>query len=218
MPLLGLTGGIASGKSTVSNRLRALGALIVDADAISRELAAPEGQYLSRLREAFGNGILNDDGTLNRSALADFIFSDPDKRRLLDSITHPEIISRMWAAANGALKRNADCVVVMDAPLLIETGMHRHMDWVWVVTAPRDTRINRLMLRDGLTAEQAKARVESQIDDSERLRYATHELNNSGSASALVKLVDTLWHNIIDIQRQRGCNNSSPNKEDICRL
>ena len=92
------------------------------------------------------------------------------------------------------------------------------MDWVWVVTAPRDTRINRLMLRDGLTAEQAKARVESQIDDSERLRYATHELNNSGSASALVKLVDTLWHNIIDIQRQRGCNTSSPNKEDICRL
>lgn len=207
MPLLGLTGGTASGKSTVSNRLRAHGALIVDADAISRELAAPGSLYLSRLREAFGNGILNDDGTLNRSALADFIFSDPEKRRLLDSITHPEIISRMWEAANEALIHNAGCVVVMDAPLLIETGMHRHMDWVWVVTAPRDMRINRLMLRDGLTAEQAKARVESQIDDSERLRYATQELSNSSGANDLEELVDTLWHNIVI---QRRCNDSSP--------
>ncbi len=209
MPLLGLTGGIASGKSTVSNRLKTLGAFVIDADAVSRELAAPGSRYLSRLLDGFGSGILNDDGTLNRSALADFVFSNPSKRRLLDSITHPEIIGRMWEAANGALKRNADCVAVMDAPLLIETGMHSHMDWVWVVTAPKDTRINRLMLRDGLTAEQAKARIESQADDSERLRYATHELKNSGSINDLVVLVDMLWHN--DIQRRcMGCNDSSP--------
>ena len=186
---IGLTGGIGSGKSTVSALLAAHGAVIVDADRIAREVVEPGTPGLERIIEAFGDGVLEADGSLDRAALAAVVFADPDARRQLDGIVHPLVRARAREMAAAA---PPDAVVVHDVPLLVETGQASSYDLVLVVEADPETRVSRLVRR-GLTAEDARARMEAQASDGQRRAVADVVLDNSGTPEELAEQVDRFW-------------------------
>jgi len=186
---IGLTGGIGSGKSSVSRLLGEHGAVIVDADAIAREVVAPGTQGLAAIVEAFGAAVLAADGSLDRPRLAAVVFADPEARGTLDGIVHPLVRARAReleaAAPPGA-------VVVHDVPLLAETGQGSAYDVVVVVEADPDMRVARLVER-GLTAEDARARIAVQATDEERRAIADVVLDNSGTPEELAQQVERFW-------------------------
>jgi dephospho-CoA kinase len=186
---IGLTGGIGSGKSTVSALLAARGAVIIDADRIAREVVEPGTPGLARIVEAFGDGVLAVDGSLDRAALAAVVFADPDARRRLDGIVHPLVRARATELAAAA---PPDSVVVNDVPLLVETGQASSYDLVLVVEADPATRVSRLVQR-GLTAEDARARIAAQASDGQRRAVADVVLDNSGTPEQLAEQVDRFW-------------------------
>ncbi len=186
---IGLTGGIGSGKSTVSRLLEQRGAVIVDADAIAREVVAPGTPGLAAVTEAFGDGVVAPDGSLDRPALAAVVFADPEARKRLDAIVHPLVRAR---AAEVAAAAPADAVVVNDVPLLVETGQAGSYDLVLVVEADPATRVARLVQR-GLTAEDARARMAAQATDEQRRAVADVVMDNSGSPEELEAQVDRFW-------------------------
>jgi dephospho-CoA kinase len=186
---IGLTGGIGSGKSTVSALLAALGAVIVDADRIAREVVEPGTPGLARVAETFGEQVLAADGSLDRAALAAVVFADPEARRQLDGIVHPLVRAR---ASDLAAAAPPDAVVVNDVPLLVETGQASSYDLVLVVEADPETRVSRLVQR-GLTAEDARARMEAQASDGQRRAVADVVLDNSGTPEELAEQVDRFW-------------------------
>ena len=156
--VLGLTGGIASGKSEAAKILKALGAKHVDADAISRELTAKDGAALSEIRAVFDADVFEADGTLNRRALGTVVFSDPKKKRVLEGIQHPMIRQRMEEEIRTA-GREGYAVALLDVPLLFEAGMDGLCDEVWTLSVDERTQIRRIVMRDGLTETQARARI-----------------------------------------------------------
>ena len=186
---IGLTGGIGSGKSTVSRLLEQRGALVVDADLIAREVVAPGTPGLAAISEAFGSGVLAPDGSLDRAALAAVVFADPDARRRLDAIVHPLVRARATEIAAAA---PADAVVVNDVPLLVETGQAAAYDVVLVVEADSSVRVERLVQR-GLAAEDARARMVAQASDEQRRAVADVVLDNSGTPDDLAAQVDAFW-------------------------
>ena len=186
---IGLTGGIGSGKSTVSALLAARGAVIIDADRIAREVVEPGTPGLARIVEAFGDGVLAADGSLDRAALAAVVFADPDARRQLDGIVHPLVRARATELAAAA---PPDSVVVNDVPLLVETGQASSYDLVLVVEADPATRVSRLVQR-GLTAEDARARIAAQASDGLRRAVADVVLDNGGTPEQLAAQVDRFW-------------------------
>ncbi|MBO4563751.1 MAG: dephospho-CoA kinase [Clostridia bacterium] len=187
--MIGLTGGIASGKSTVTEMLASKGAFIADADAVSREvMELPE--VLCAVREAFGADVFREDGSLDRRALAARAFKDECSAALLNSITHPAIINRLRELAAEAEASGEYPLVFVDAPLLIESGFHTLCDRVWLVTAKDETRIARIMLRDGLTYDEAALRIARQMPEEEKRRYATTVIENDGSFDELILSVD----------------------------
>ena len=186
---IGLTGGIGSGKSTVSRLLAGHGAVIVDADVIAREVVEPGTPGLAAVVEAFGPGMLSAEGSLDRPALAAVVFGDPAARRRLDAIVHPLVRAR---AAEVAAAAPPDAVVVHDVPLLVETGQAATYDLVVVVQADLDTRVARLVQR-GLTGEDARARMAAQATDEQRRAVADVVLDNSGTPEELARQVDRLW-------------------------
>jgi dephospho-CoA kinase len=186
---IGLTGGIGSGKSTVSRLLEQRGAVIVDADAIAREVVAPGTPGLAAVVEAFGDGVVAPDGSLDRPALAAVVFADPDARKRLDAIVHPLVRARATEVAAAA---PADAVVVNDVPLLVETGQAGSYDLVLVVEADPATWVARLVQR-GLTAEDARARMAAQATDEQRRAVADVVLDNSGTPEELEAQVDRFW-------------------------
>ena len=186
---IGLTGGIGSGKSTVSRLLAEHGAVIVDADVIAREVVEPGTPGLAAIVEAFGSAILAADGSLDRPALAAVVFAEPDERRKLDGIVHPLVRARAVEVAAAA---PSDAVVVHDVPLLAETGQASSYDLVLVVEADPGTRVARLVQR-GLTAEDARARIAAQATDEERRAIADVVLDNSGTPDELEAQVDRFW-------------------------
>jgi dephospho-CoA kinase len=186
---IGLTGGIGSGKSTVSALLAAHGAVIVDADRIAREVVEPGTPGLERIIEAFGDGVVEADGSLDRAALAAVVFADPDARRQLDGIVHPLVRARAREMAAAA---PPDAVVVHDVPLLVETGQASSYDLVLVVEADPATRVSRLVQR-GLTAEDARARIEAQASDDQRRAVADVVLHNGGTPEQLAEQVNRFW-------------------------
>jgi dephospho-CoA kinase len=195
MRRIGLTGGIGSGKSTVSAMLADLGAHVIDADAIAREVVAPGTEGLAALVEAFGPDILAPDGSLNRTALADKAFADESAREHLNAITHPRI-----AARTADLMRNIpdDAVLVHDVPLLVEVGLQDAYDMVLVVDAPDEVRVRRLLDR-GLGEQDARARIAAQATREQRLAVADVVLNNSGSLEDLKEQVERAWPTIAGI-------------------
>jgi dephospho-CoA kinase len=186
---IGLTGGIGSGKSTVSRLLAGHGAVIVDADVIAREVVEPGTPGLAAVVEAFGSELLTADGSLDRPALAALVFGDPDARRRLDAIVHPLVRAR---AAEVAAAAPPDAVVVHDVPLLAETGQAGGYDLVLVVEADPETRVARLVQR-GMTAEDARARMAAQATDEQRRAVADVVLDNSGTEEELAAQVEQVW-------------------------
>jgi dephospho-CoA kinase len=186
---IGLTGGIGSGKSTVSALLAERGAVIIDADRIAREVVEPGTPGLAAVVAAFGPGVLSPDGSLDRPALAAIVFADPAARRELDAIVHPLVRAR---AAEFAAAAPAGSVVVNDVPLLVETGQAAAYDLVLVVEADLETRVARLVRR-GLAEEDARARIAAQATDEQRRAVADVVLDNRGTPEDLVAQVDRFW-------------------------
>lgn len=186
---IGLTGGIGSGKSTVSALLAARGAVVIDADRLAREVVEPGTPGLAAVVEAFGESVLQDDGTLDRPALAAIVFADPEARRRLDGIVHPLVRSRSAELAAAAPE---DAVVVHDVPLLVETGRTAGYDLVLVVQADPQARVQRLAHR-GLSEAEARARMAAQADDEQRRAVADVVLDNSGTESELADQVAEFW-------------------------
>ncbi len=190
MLIVGLTGGIGAGKSAVAARLAAHGALIVDADMVAREVVARGTAGLAAVVAAFGPRILAGDGSLDRSALGDLVFSDPEARERLNAIVHP-LVERRTAEILAAAPE--DAVVVHDVPLLVENGLAPAYDVVVVVIADRDVRIARLRDTRGMNEEQARARMAAQASDEQRRAVADVVLDNSGTLLELRRQVDVLW-------------------------
>jgi dephospho-CoA kinase len=186
---IGLTGGIGSGKSTVSRLLGEHGAVVVDADVIAREVVAPGTPGLAAIVEAFGPTVLAADGSLDRPGLAAVVFADPEARRRLDGIVHPLVRARAGELEAAA---PADAVVVHDVPLLAETGQGSSYDLVVVVEADPAVRVARLVQR-GLTADDARARIAVQATDEQRRAIADVVLDNSGTPEQLAGQVERLW-------------------------
>lgn len=196
MYLIGLTGGIASGKTVVARRLEELGATRVDADQLARDVVAVGTPGLAAITERFGVDVITADGTLDRAALGAVIFRDPDARLALNAITHPairELSSRLFAEASD---RDPNAVVVYDVPLLAEAlrdpGYHR-FDLVVVVDASTETRVRRLVQLRGLTREEALHRLNSQATDTERLAIADVVIDSNGTLEETIEQADALW-------------------------
>jgi dephospho-CoA kinase len=186
---IGLTGGIGSGKSTVSALLAERGARIVDADVLAREVVAPGSPGLASVVEAFGDGVLTADGALDRPALAAVVFGDPAARATLDGIVHPLVRQRAIELISALPD---DAVVVQDIPLLVETGQAASFDLVLVVEADVETRVARLVQR-GLAEGDARARIAAQATDEQRRAVADVVLDNSGTPEHLAGQVDRFW-------------------------
>lgn len=191
MITIGLTGGIGSGKSTVSSRLAELGAFIVDADLVAREIVEPGQPALAELADAF-DGVLNPDGTLNRAELARQAFATPEATEKLNAITHPRIRARTEELFKQGRESGAQ-VLVYDMPLLIENGEVDKVDHVLVVDAPDELRIDRLVQHRGLDEDDARRRIAAQIDRETRLNAADTVLDNSGTVEQLLEQVDGFW-------------------------
>jgi len=188
--LIGLTGGIGSGKSTVSARLAELGARVVDADAIVRAVQAPGTEVFAAIVERFGAGVVAEDGTLDRPGLAALVFNDPDELKALNAIVHPAVgvgIAEALAAA-----AETDDVVVLDVPLLVESGRD-DMAATVVVDLDPEIAVARLVEHRGFTEEDARARISRQASREERLAKADKVLDNSGTVEELLAQVDALW-------------------------
>lgn len=191
MITIGLTGGIGSGKSTVSSRLAEHGAFIVDADLVAREIVEPGQPALAELAEAF-DGVLNPDGTLNRAELARQAFATPEATEKLNAITHPRIRARTEELFKQGRESGAQ-VLVYDMPLLIENGEADKVDHVLVVDAPDELRIDRLVQHRGVDEDDARRRIAAQIDRETRLNVADTVLDNSGTVEQLLEQVDGFW-------------------------
>ena len=196
--IIGLTGGIGCGKSEAAKHLKSLGAVHVDADGISREMTAPGGQALPAIREKFGDEVFAQDGTLDRAALGKIVFESEPHRRMLEGIIHPLVQSRTLAEIEAAGARG-DKVVILDVPLLFETGMDVLCDETWVVTASHETQISRVMER-GLTAQQAQARIDSQMPGEERSARATRVINTDRSIERTQAELNSLFQQALKRQ------------------
>jgi dephospho-CoA kinase len=190
----GLTGGIGSGKSEVSRRLAAHGAVIIDADVAARAVVEPGTPGLARVAEAFGTGVLGPDGALDRERLGAIVFRDPASRARLNAIVHPLVGQWMRAAERAAVDgAPGDLVVVHDVPLLAENGRARDFDLVIVVDVPPELQVERLVTGRGLTPDQARARLAAQASREQRLAIADLVIDNSGSLADLDRRVAEVW-------------------------
>ena len=181
MLVVGLTGGIASGKSTVAGILKDLGALVIDADILSREVVLPHTRCWKSITAHFGKGILNKDLSINRKKLASRIFSDPEKRMRLNRIIHPAIRKRIRQLITDIGHDDAGALVIVDAALLVETGMYRDYDRLVVVAADENVQLARLMRRDRCSLTAAQRRLRSQLPLASKMQVADYVINNQGS-------------------------------------
>jgi dephospho-CoA kinase len=191
---VGLTGGIGSGKSEVSRRLAAHGAVIIDADVAARAVVAPGTPGLSRVADAFGTGVLGPDGALDRERLGAIVFGDPDSRTTLNAIVHPLVGEWMRAAEQAAVAASGgDVIIVHDVPLLAENRRAADFDLVIVVDVPPELQVERLVGQRDMTPEQARARMAAQASREQRLAVADLVIDNSGSLADLDRRVAAVW-------------------------
>ncbi len=200
MRVIGLTGGIASGKSTVSAILAELGAHLVDADVVAREVVEPGEPALEELGRRFP-GMVGADGRLDRAKLAERVFGNEAERKALNAITHPRIQQRVLEKTQAFAEQGAE-LVIYDAPLLIENRVHEHLDGVILVAAPRELQIQRLAARNGMTREHAQARIDSQLSLEEKRKHATWVVENSGSLENTRRQVEEIWRELNSHERK----------------
>jgi dephospho-CoA kinase len=196
MYLIGLTGGIASGKSTIARRLAEHGAIIIDADIVSREVVAPGSPALASIALEFGEDMINSEGTLSRAKLGALVFSDAEKLEKLNAIMHPAVKTRSAEVLAKARADNPDSVIVYDVPLLVEADIARNYDEIIVASAPEETRIKRMIQLRGLTDEEAKARIGAQASEAKRLAIADVVIDTGGNLQHTLEQVDALWDRI----------------------
>jgi len=191
--IIGLTGGIASGKSTVSALLVSKGARLVDADVIAREVMLPGHEVLAAAVKQFGSEILSPDGTLNRGKLGDIVFQDPAALQALNNLTHPAIRREIKERMNSMEEEDPKKLTIVDIPLLFESGLENMFHEILVVYVPREVQIARLMERNGLSLEQAEARLNAQLDIEAKRNKADYIIDNSGELAHTEQQVAVLW-------------------------
>lgn len=193
MYLIGLTGGIASGKSTIARRLAERGAVHIDADLLAREVVEPGSRTLAAVVERFGPTVLNKDGSLDRAELGGIVFSDPEALQALNAIVHPAVRDLTARRIASAEQEDPDAVVVYDVPLLVEAQVPHAFDIVVVASASPETRISRLVGTRGMSADEARKRIASQASDDERLAVADLVIDTDGSIDSTLDQADALW-------------------------
>jgi dephospho-CoA kinase len=201
---VGLTGGIGSGKSEVSRRLAAHGAVIIDADVAAREVVVPGSRGLAQIAAVFGDAVIGPDGALNRERLGEIVFGDPGKRARLNAIIHPLVREWMGAAERTAVEAaEQPPVIVHDVPLLAESRGQGGFDVVIVVDVPPEVQVERLVSRRGMAQDQARARMAAQASREQRLEIADLVIDNSGSLADLDRRIDEVW---ADLQARATAN------------
>lgn len=194
MFVIGLTGGMAAGKSTVTRYLKPRVAEVIDADKVAKQLIAPGTDTYQRLVNTFGQGILGRDGAIDRGRLGRVVFADQHKLSELNRLTHPLIVRQIKRRLDDLDARlSSDDIVLITAPLLIEVGLTEMVDTVVLVTAPKDVRIRRIKNQRGLTEEESLQRLRAQLPDPEKLKHADHVIENDGTPDDLRQKVDRLW-------------------------
>jgi dephospho-CoA kinase len=198
MLLVGLTGGIGSGKSEVSKRLAALGAVIVDADKVAREVVRPGTPGLQRVVDEFGPEVLLADGSLDREGLGRIVFGDPKKLARLNGIVHPLVGERIAELMADVEREHPDAVVVYDVPLLVENGLQDRYEVIVVVATAPGTQLRRLVEQRGMTEADAKARIAAQAPLDAKLAVADHVIDNDGDLAALDAQVEQVWRDLTE--------------------
>jgi len=193
--IIGLTGSIASGKSTIARMLSEIGLPIVDADLVARFVVEPGSETLIKIKDAFGPDVINEDGTMNREKVGSIIFHNPEKRNVLNNIMHPAIRAEMLRQRDEHLANGAKHVV-MDIPLLFESKLHHFVEKILVVAVSEEVQLQRLMARNGLTEEEAKARINSQLPMKVKVDGADAVVYNDGTieeSEEQLKMILTKW-------------------------
>ncbi len=194
--IVGLTGGIGSGKSTVARFFEARGAAIIDADRLAREAVLPGTPGFAAVVARFGPGVVGPGGDLDRAALGRIVFGDEEARRALNAIVHPEV-ARLAAERMAALSAAGQALIVYDVPLLFENGLERWLPETIVVSVPEEIQRARVGARDGLRPEEIEARLRAQLPLAQKAARATYVIDNSGSLANTEASVDALWKNLI---------------------
>jgi len=203
MLIVGLTGGVASGKTAVSQILREEGAYLIDADQIARELVQPHTVTWNELIRIFGKEILQEDGSIHRKRLAAKVFSDPEQRNLLNQILHPRIKAEINRRVKEIGQKDPNAIVVIDAALIVETGDYQEMDKLIVVTSTEKQQIERLKKRDGMEQEEAQRILSSQMSLEEKLKVADFIIRNEGSFEETKRRVKEVFQELKRIAFQR---------------
>ena len=203
MLIVGLTGGVASGKTAVSKCLGKEGAYVIDADQIARELVRPSEPAWRELIKAFGNEILDQDGAIHRKKLAAIVFSDPRKRNLLNQIIHPRIKEEIDRRKEGIGRKDPAAIIVIDGALLVELGQHREMDKLIVVTSEESQQIERLKQREGISEEEARKVVSSQMPAAEKVKVADFVISNEGSLEETERVAREVFQELKRIALQK---------------
>lgn len=194
---VGLTGGIASGKSTVSEAFARLGAKVLDADEVAREVVLPGKPAWTKLRHTFGSEFFHPDGRLSRSKLRRLVFADPEQRSRLNAIVHPEVMREIDFRFEQLTSSTEHGVVLVDVPLLIEVGVAHRFDKVVVVYVDESVQVMRLMQRDGLSREEARQALSVQIDLREKAKKADFVIDNSGTPEETQAQVEKVWQELL---------------------
>lgn len=202
MIVAGLTGGIASGKSTVAEVLRRCGAVIIDADLIARQVVSPGQPAWEEIRAAFGEAICRPDGQIDREALGKVVFDDTASRQRLEAITHPRVGAEIASQLQRAAQTQPDGVVIMDIPLLFETGRTEGLAEIIVVYVPEGIQHQRLMRRNGFGHDEAEARIRSQMPLAQKVRKATLVIDNSGSVQETEKQTLAIYQQLAQRAKQ----------------
>lgn len=200
--VVGLTGGIGTGKTTVSNELKKLGAFVIDSDKISKNVVKSGSVGLKKIVKAFGKEILKSNSSLNRKKLAEIVFNDSPKLRVLENIVHPLVIKEINSRISGCLAKKKGCIIVIDVPLLFETGLNKYVDKVVVVWTSKNMQVKRLEKR-GVDKKESALRIKHQMSLLDKRKHADYVLDNSLTIGVTKKSVKKLW----------GSLNQSPDKE-----
>lgn len=199
--LVGLTGGIGSGKSLAAKFFKEQGAHIIDADQLSRNLVRPGQPALSEIVDLLGEFILDPSGNLNREELAEFIFQDTEKKSALEAILHPKIIAKEQEIYSSIIASDPSAVVIIDAALLVESGNHKNVDKVIVVQSSEEQQVQRIIDRSSLTPDQAVARIRNQMSLAEKNKYADFILDNQAQPEDLREEVRTLYTKLLMLNK-----------------